>query len=183
MAIQFPGHTAPSTGFEVPLEMLEACHHRVQHQCETLLRLPAHLASNGADAAARRAAVAVIRYFDTAAQDHHADEESDLFPALIESMADRESTQLRELIEGLCTEHRALEGHWRRLRALLSAISEGQRTTLAQADVTPLTELYARHIAREEAELLPMAARMLDDAALKRVGRAMRTRRGIEWVE
>ena len=38
--------------------------------------------------------------------------------------------------------------------------------------------LYARHIAREEAELLPMAARLLSDADLDRIGLAMRTRRG-----
>ncbi|MCC7325926.1 MAG: hemerythrin domain-containing protein [Burkholderiales bacterium] len=183
MTIPFPGHSAPSAGFEVPLEMLEACHHRVQHQCETLLRLPAHLAAHGADADARRAVVAVMRYFDTAAQDHHADEETDLFPALIESMAGSDAVCLRSMIEGFCTEHRTLEAHWRRLRALLSAIAEGERTTLAEADVTPLTELYARHIAREEAELLPMAARLLDDDALERIGSAMRRRRGIDCAD
>ena len=39
-------------------------------------------------------------------------------------------------------------------------------------------DLYARHIAREEAELLPMVARLLDEATLDRIGLAMRTRRG-----
>lgn len=39
MALTLPGHSAPAVGFEVPLEMLAACHGRVQHQCETLLRL------------------------------------------------------------------------------------------------------------------------------------------------
>ena len=41
MALTLPGHSAPAVGFEVPLEMLAACHGRVQHQCETLLRLVA----------------------------------------------------------------------------------------------------------------------------------------------
>ena len=31
MALTLPGHSAPAVGFEVPLEMLAACHGRVQH--------------------------------------------------------------------------------------------------------------------------------------------------------
>ena len=38
--------------------------------------------------------------------------------------------------------------------------------------------LNAKHIAREESELLPMAARLLSEAELDRVGLAMRARRG-----
>ena len=50
-----PGHHAPAVGFEVPLEMLAACHGRVQSQCETLNRLVVHLRSHGADLQAQRA--------------------------------------------------------------------------------------------------------------------------------
>ena len=182
MAIPFPGHDAPSVGFEVPLEMLGACHHRIDRQCETLRRLPAHLSAHGADADARSAAVAVMRYFDTAAKDHHADEETDLFPALIESMAGSDAVCLREMIDGLRADHRVLEGHWERLRSLLAAIADGRRTVLADTDVLPLIECYERHIAREETELLPMASRLLDDATLDHIGRAMRLRRGIVSV-
>jgi hypothetical protein len=39
--------------------------------------------------------------------------------------------------------------------------------------------LYEQHIAREEAELLPMAARLLGVAELDQVGLAMRARRGL----
>lgn len=183
MAMPIPGHSAPAASFEVPLEMLAACHQRVQRQCATLRRLPEHLAAHGADADARSAAVAVMRYFDTAAVHHHADEEADLFPALIESMAGSDAVCLHEMIDGLQAEHRTLEGHWRRLRVLLAEIAEGRRNTLAEADVLPLIELYESHIEREEAELLPMAARLLDDAALEQIGRAMRLRRGIDAVD
>jgi len=50
---------------------------------------------------------------------------------------------------------------------------------LLASDVMPLVALYANHMAGEEAELLPVAARLLSDAALEGVGRAMRQRRGI----
>lgn len=42
-----------------------------------------------------------MRYFDTAAR-HHEDEEQDLFPALLESMAGSDAVCLRELTASLC---------------------------------------------------------------------------------
>ncbi len=183
MGLQIPGHSAPAVGFEAPLEMLAACHGRVLHQCATLQRLPPHLARHGADADARTAAAAVLRYFDTAAQDHHADEETDLFPALITSMAGSDAVCIRELVASLTADHRALEWHWQRLRVALQQIAAGAAAPLLPADVDPFIALYAQHIAREDRELLPMAARLLGDAALDSVGKAMRMRRGISAVD
>lgn len=183
MKLPIPGHSSPGASFEAPLEMLDACHDRVRRQCDTLRRLPAHLAAQGADADARSAAVAVMRYFDTAAKDHHADEEVDLFPALIESMAGSDAVCLREMIDGLCSQHRTLEALWLRLRALLQQVADGRNVTLTDQHVSPLIALYEQHLRREEAELLPMAARLLDDAALEQIGRAMRLRRGIRSVD
>ena len=60
--------------------MLAACHLRIEQQCSTLRRLVPHLLAHGADSQARQAAASVLRYFQTAAIDHHADEEEDLFP-------------------------------------------------------------------------------------------------------
>lgn len=179
MQISLPGQSAPATGFEVPLEMLAACHGRVQAQCSTLQRLLPHLASHGADRAAQEAATAVLRYFDTAAVHHHADEEQDLFPALLEAMAGSDAVCIRDLTHTLAAEHRLLEDHWRRLRAALAAVAAGDAAPLTAAMVQDFVALYAGHIAREEAELLPMAERLLDDATLDRVGLAMRRRRGV----
>jgi hemerythrin-like domain-containing protein len=183
MSNTLPGHASPAGGFEVPLEMLSACHDRVQRQCTTLRRLVAHLTTHGADADARAAATAVLRHFDTAARDHHADEESDLFPALIEAMAGSDAICLREMIDALVHDHRALESSWMRLRPALQSVAVGDSPPLAAAEVEALVTLYERHIEREESELLPMAARLLDDAALERVGKAMRERRGIAAID
>ncbi len=179
MSNAFPGHSAPGVGFEVPLEMLAACHLRVRGQCQTLQRLVPHLAAHGADLQAREAAVVVMRYFDTAARHHHEDEELDLFPALLESMAGSDAVCLRELTAGLAADHRALESRWRALRRVLEAVAGGTAAALPVDDVQAFVDLYERHIAREDAELLPMAARLLDDAALDRIGLAMRERRGV----
>lgn len=179
MNIGLPGHATPSAGFEVPLEMLAACHLRVQDQCSTLLRLVPHLAAHGADRQAQQAAAAVMRYFDTAARHHHDDEECDLFPALLESMAGSDAVCLRELTAALTAEHRDLERCWRALRAVLAQVAAGRIAPLAQDEVDRFAERYERHIAREESELLPMARRLLGDAELDRIGLAMRRRRGV----
>ena len=97
MSPTLPGRNAPGAGFEAPLEMLGTCHGRIEHQCETLRRLLAHLPVHGADAQARNAASAVMRRFDSAARDHHEDEEQDLFPAALESMAGSDASCLREM--------------------------------------------------------------------------------------
>jgi len=180
--ISFPGFETPAAGFEAPLEMLSACHGRVERQCQTLLRLVPHLAANGPDQAAREAAQNVMRYFDTSARHHHADEEEDLFPALLQSAPHAELEQLRDLIDSLRRQHRDLERTWAQLRMKLEGVWLGTLSELDASEVGRLAELYRSHIAREEQELLPLAARLLGESHLDSVGRAMRLRRGIEDV-
>ncbi|MFZ2991078.1 hemerythrin domain-containing protein [Ideonella sp.] len=177
MSLNLPGHNTPAVGFEVPLEMLLACHGRVQHQCETLLRLEAHLRTHGADRPAQEAARAVMRYFDTAARHHHEDEEQDLFPALLEAGAGADAIALRELTTALCNDHRLLERSWDALRRGLLQVAEAKGSSLADADVQGFVQQYAQHIALEEAELLPMATRLLSEEKLDRIGLTMRSRR------
>ena len=176
---RIPGFHGPAAGFEAPLEMLAACHGRIERQCATLLRLAPHLAIHGADAQARTAAANVLRYFDTAALQHHADEEVDLFPALLESMAGSDAVCIRDLTERLGAEHRMLEAAWQDLRGPLTKIAEGEAASIPAAQLEAFADLYASHLALEDAELLPMAARLLGDAQIESIGRAMRERRGI----
>jgi hemerythrin-like domain-containing protein len=166
-------------GQEPPLEMLHACHSRIERQCAALQGLVAHLATRGADSDARGVAASLMRFFDAEVRDHHADEEQDLFPALIESMSGSDAVCLRELLAGLAAEHRELAAHWRIVRAALGRVVAGDSVALESAGVQALVDLYRRHIEREESELLPMAARLLSDGDVERIGRAMRERRGI----
>ncbi len=175
----FPGFATPDAGPEAPLEMLVACHGRVERQCATLMRLVPHLAEHGADDQARAAAANVMRYFDTAAKHHHEDEEVDLFPALLESMAGSDAVCIRELTDALKAEHRVLEGLWHAIRVVLVGVVAREPVMLDAQQVEALSNAYARHIEREESELLPMAGRLLGDAELEKVGRAMRERRGV----
>lgn len=195
----FPGHSAPAAGFEVPLEMLAACHGRVQAQGETLLKLQAHLARHGVDEDARTAARAVLRYFDLAAPLHHRDEEEDLFPALRacaehdgpgppaadaarDEAADPGGRQaLLQLLATLTDQHRGFETQWAALRPALQAVADGppDQALPCLDGAADFVAAYAAHIALEEGELLPLAVRWLDAPVLDRVGRAMRLRRGV----
>lgn len=171
------GHASPAVGFEVPLEMLSACHGRVEAQCAMLRRLVGHVAANGADLSARQAAAAVIRYFTLAAPHHHADEEADLFPALRAAGA---TGSLLHLMDDLTADHRQLEQYWAGLHAALEALAAGQLPGPSwDTEVERFTALYEAHIAREEADLLPAARQCLQAEALDAVGRAMRQRRGV----
>src|SRR5262249_62212944 len=68
--------------FDEPLELLEACHARIETQLAMLERLVTHVAQHGCDLGAREAARFIMRYFDTAGVQHHRDENEDLFPLL-----------------------------------------------------------------------------------------------------
>ena len=182
MASDFPGLSTPSAGFEAPLEMLAACHGRIQTQCATLLRLRSHVAMFGADDAASSAIRSVTRYFDGAAHDHHEDEERDLFPALLESMAGSDAICIRQLVDSLTIDHRELERLWEILKAWLGRIEARDTASPETGEISLFVDLYDRHIAREQQELLPMAARLLGSPDLDRIGHSMRLRRGITAI-
>ena len=68
------------------------------------------------------------------------------------------------------------------MRALPESVSSGDASGFDAAAVEALIEAYVRRIAREDGERLPMAARLLDDDALRDIVRAMRRHRGIRQL-
>ncbi len=166
----------PAPGFDDPLGVLQACHRRIERQLSTLARLLRHLPEHHVDADARAAARAILRYFDTAAVNHHADEEKSLFPRL--RAASSEVAQHLILLE---QEHRALARRWGKMRPRLAAIAAGYGAHLAPAAVHALCAAYAAHIAREDGEVFPAAARLLDAPTLAAIGREMAARRNLPF--
>jgi hemerythrin-like domain-containing protein len=160
--------------------MLSTCHDRIKAQCATLRQLVLHLAARGANEEVRMAATSAVRFFSISVEAHHADEEENLFPALIESMAGSDAVCLQAIIDGLKADHRALDVVWRRLRRALERIAAGESVLNVSDDVEELVAMYERHILREESELFPMAARLLNNDELALIGRAMHKRREID---
>jgi hemerythrin-like domain-containing protein len=172
----FSDPTAPS--FDDPLGMLTACHRRIERQLATLARLQRHLPEHGCDTDARTAARGILRYFDAAAPNHHADEEDSVFPRLEDALPVRPVTLIAELED----DHALLAARWRKLRPLLAAIAAGQRANLPPKQVAEIAAAYAAHIAREESQLIPLAARTFDSATIAAIGKEMAQRRNVAFA-
>lgn len=170
--IDFPGQTAAPT-FATPLEMLRACHGRILEQCNTLHKLQQHIPSHGCDLQAQQAAQAILRYFDTAGQYHHQDEELDLFPLLLTST----NTTAHKLVRHLLGDHQALNKTWLLLRPRLQDITQCIATPLEVRLVADFSTAYKEHIALENSQLLPLAAQLLDEQQLRELGEKMARRR------
>lgn len=164
---------APAPTFDDPLEMLLACHGRIQAQCATLNKLLAHLPKHGCDTQAQQAAHAILRYFDTAGRHHHDDEEKDLFPLLLASS----SSAAQVLIARLLGEHQIMDAAWQHLRSYLTRLADGKSDTLDAAAAEHFIGVYDRHIALENSQLLPLAKQLLTAAQLETLGKSMATRR------
>jgi len=167
-------------GLDEPLEILSACHTRVLAQLETLDRLVRWLPDHGADADARKAAANVIRYFSTAALNHHRDEEEDVFPLMLERCTPSARSRIRRLINWALEDHRALEAAWVQLRESLEVIAAGTGVSLSTDDVTNFTTRYLNHIDREDNELFPYAANVFTEMDLRALSTHMTQRRTAE---
>lgn len=165
----------PAPDFSTPLDMLHACHDRIMDQCSTLQKLMQHLPMHGNDQQAQQAASAIMRYFDTAGQFHHQDEENDLFPAL-KNAANAEADAL---MQQLLHEHQNLDALWAALRERLQQVADGALAELDRKLVADFTLAYGKHVMLENMKLLPLAARLLNAEQLITIGRSMATRRGV----
>ncbi len=174
----FPGIT-DAPGFDEPLEMLLACHGRIWSQCATLEKLNKHLPEHGCDQQAQQAAGAILRYFDTAGRNHHKDEECDLFPVL-HGTGD---VAAQRLVTHLLERHVVLDAAWDELRGELQEILSSQSARLTPHVVQNLIRAYRTHIEMENAQLLPMAKRLMTPAQLATLGRSMSQRRGVTFPQ
>ncbi len=172
-------------GFETPLEMLEACHERLESQLATLDRLAKWLPEHGTDRQAQQAAASVMRYFDVAAVNHHLDEEEDLFPLLLERVDAARRDRLQDLIDWVLADHKRMFAAWAAMRAQLEPLARGEAGSLEMDEVERFVEIYRFHIAREEGELFPHARALLGDADVSALAVSMtaRRRQPSDWPE
>lgn len=166
-----------SPSFDDPVGLLRACHLRIGRQLVTLERLARHLPLAGADESARKAAGSLLRYFDNAAPNHHADEAASVFPRLLARTA-----SARDALIALENEHDRLETCWRRLRPLIAGVASGQRANLPPGLAHAFASLHAEHLRREDELLLPLCADWLTREDLESIGREMAARRDVRWT-
>jgi hemerythrin-like domain-containing protein len=169
-------HDAPSSGFDDPFGMLDACHDRVERMLALLGKLRAHLLEKGCDADAQQAARDVIRYFDIAGPAHHADEEKHVFPTLLAA------GRLVVEVQRLQRDHVEFEAAWSRVRPALARVVDGAWVGMSmheEAALSSFASIYERHLPLEENLVFPAARELMDQERLALMGREMAQRRGL----
>jgi hemerythrin superfamily protein len=142
-----------------PITDFSNCHGGILRHLNNLGGLPTLL---DPAAQARRVATEALAFFREAVFEHHADEERELFPAVLHTAtAGEEREQVRRLAEMLTREHRQIESLWKSLEPGLKKVAKGHDTDLNAKDVALLVETYTAHARFEEAEFLPLAQGIL----------------------
>lgn len=104
--------------------------------------------------------------------EHHADEEREVFPAVLRNAATGDERHRAEaMVQHLTADHRRIELLWSQLEPAVKAVAKGRPTDLALKDVEALVEAYRAHAGFEEQQFLPVAQAVLgrnsaDSAAL-----------------
>lgn len=166
-------------GFDQPIAVLKHCHDKIRKQLKTLQNLLTHLPQHGADAAAQSAAGAVMKYFNTAAHLHHADEEQDLLPMLEATATGADLELIRTLKPQILEQHQQMDKDWHILNSQLDRIAAGAAAELSADDVARFVQSYTAHMETEETHVAPMAKRLFSPAQMAVLGEAMQRRRGI----
>lgn len=169
----------PAPDFSQPLDLLSACHRRINGFIDMLLKLPDHLLRHGVDAEAIQAAERALKYFDSAGQYHHDDEEQDLFPMLHEAALQQGNGEILALLEDLVSQHVEMTQAWQELRVCLLALTRGEVAEPVEIQVQRFAALYRKHIPFEENFVLPYAERTLSASQVEALGMSMARRRGV----
>lgn len=168
----------PYTKFDAdqPIHSFLDCHAGIVSRLRPMGELPQLVA----DAArARKIAADVLALFQDAVLEHHADEEKELFPAVVRSaMRGAETVEVQQMVERLVREHRAVERLWKQLEPQVRKAAHGDEATLDPAAVELLVSSYLVHANFEEQHFLPLAERILarDGNHLAALGLALHLR-------
>ncbi|UCE30577.1 MAG: hemerythrin domain-containing protein [Burkholderiales bacterium] len=149
----------PQGATDEPIEDFSRSHAGILAHLEALDRLPGLIEPA---AQARQIAETALRFFDEAVLEHHADEERELFPAVLRSAKPgAEAQRVRQITERLIDEHRRIEKAYRELEPELRRIAKGRDTTLDAGLLHALVMRYGEHARYEEQELLPLSQEIL----------------------
>ena len=173
----------PEHGFDEPLGLLSDCHRRIERFLEMLKKVAEQGGADAINDEGRRAVDAALEYFGTAAPRHTADEEESLFP-MLRACDSSDARAAMKVVEALEHDHAAaslahteihrLFSLWIDQRFLEPSLHRKLGSLLRE-----LREMYRQHIAVEDRDLFPLAARVLSPAQVAELGRQMAQRRNV----
>jgi hemerythrin-like domain-containing protein len=153
--------TTPQTPLDTdaPLDSFAQCHTGILTHLDQLAELPALLAPA---AQARRIASDLLGFFRQSVFEHHAEEERELFPAVLASAhAGDEHQQVLQITQRLSQEHRQVEQAWHQIEAALKLVAKGEDSPLDTQAVVALVKQYRAHAQYEEQVFLPLSHTIL----------------------
>jgi hypothetical protein len=143
---------------ETPLTSFTRCHLGIVTQLEGTTRLPELVDTANH---ARQLAQTTLDLFRDIIIPHHAEEEAELFPAVLQSANAAERKAIRGMIERLTAEHREVEGLWKRLEPSVRTAARGNRSEVDAEVMEEVVRAFLRHARYEETVFLPLAERIL----------------------
>lgn len=148
---------APAT--DEPVEHFSQCHVGIVSRLQELGHLPALVDPMRR---AREIASQTLRFFHEAVIEHHAEEEQELFPAVLASAAKgAERERVQAMVDRLTAEHRSVEGRFSRLEPALKKIAKGEPADIDAQAVADLVTDYVGHARFEEQHFLPLSQAIL----------------------
>lgn len=165
-----------------PIEDFSQCHAGILSRLQALDTLPALLEPA---ARARHIAADTLSFFREAVFAHHAEEEQELFPAVLASAhKGAEYERVQAIVAQLTAEHRQVEAAWSRLEPKLKAVAKGHDTDLDGADIATLVRVYQAHARFEEEVFLPLSQTILarDSNHLAALGVSLHLRHALPAV-
>jgi len=141
-----------------PLNEFSQCHTGILSHLDKLADFAEQVA---AAERTRQTAAALLALFSRGVLEHHAEEENELFPAVLRSALPDEVDAVREQAERLTREHRVIESLWKRIEGPVAAVAKGKHAKVDGEVVSELVRLYRTHANDEEQEFLPLSAKIL----------------------
>jgi hemerythrin superfamily protein len=143
---------------ELPITSFTRCHLGIVSQLQATARLPELVETANR---ARKTASQTLDLFRQTVLPHHAEEEAELFPAVLRACNAPERERVQPIVDRLTSEHRAVEALWKQMEPAVRAASRG---TAAEVDAEAMEEMVRkvlRHARYEETVFLPLAERIL----------------------
>jgi hypothetical protein len=174
--------SSTETAGHSPIEDFSQCHAGILGHLQALGTLPALLEPA---ARARQIAADTVGFFRDAVFEHHAEEEKELFPAVLASAAQgAERDKVQAIVAELAAEHRQIEAAWSKLEPKLKAVAKGHESDVDPADIQALVVTYQAHARYEEEVFLPLSQAILGRNAnhLAALGMSMHMRHAMPQV-
>lgn len=104
----------------------------------------------------------IERFFHDVVRSHHAEEEEQLFSAVLASASPgEESTNVQQMIVRLTAEHRKIESAFGVLIPEIRSLMKNPDAELSVNNLESLVEQYLEHARFEETDFLPLAHKIL----------------------